>query len=67
MNSKTHFVIYHRHNDDPKSGRVPDLELDVINADHIFQNVKLLSVFQSCVTALSKEGLSLTVTGEEDE
>ena len=67
MNSKTRFVIYHRYNDDQESGRVPDLELDIINAGHIFQDGRLLSVWNTCVAELMNQGLSITIAGEDNE
>lgn len=68
LNSKTtHYVIYHYYDGDPNSGRVPDLEIDIKDAEHILLNGRLLSVFQTCVSALYDEGLSLTVTGEDNE
>lgn len=66
-NSK-HFVIYRRFlESDPSSSRIPVLELDVEDAERIIQNERLLSVFQSCVKALSDEELHLTVAGEDNE
>ena len=67
MKNRTHFVVYHRYNDDPESGKVPDLELDIINAGHIFKDGRLLSVWNTCVAELKSQGLSVTVTGEDND
>lgn len=67
MRNRTRFLVYHTYNDDPKSGRIPDLELYIINAGHILQDGRLLSVWNTCVAELKNQGLYVTVTGEDNE
>ena len=65
--SNRHYIIYHRYHDDPTKGRIPDLEIDVQDPEKIVRNERLLSVFQTLASALRDEGLSVTVTGDDNE
>jgi len=66
--SRTHYVIFHRYREnDPSSSRIPDLEIDVEDAERLVRDDRLLTVFKAFIKALNEEDLELTVTGEDDE